>query len=207
MAIQQLVNLTFNLQGDGVATSFVYSFASLYETVNQDGGQITRPTTLPSSAQIAGQQAPIPTGGTASLDGFGNLTLSFPSAWTGQGLVTVALFFNSGTLAGTTSAWTSATALNTAWTLPLNGAQSVMIGFVVSGSITGGTIVFEVSQDGGNWLPIQGAIADGYTALTGWTNGVGSRAIQFDTAGFAYLRLRLNPVLTGTGTVTFVIQG
>lgn len=82
-----------------------------------------------------------------------------------------------------------------------------MVGFVVSGSITGGTILFEVSQDGGNWLPIQGAIADGYTALTGWTSGVGSRAVQFDTAGYAYLRLRLNPVITGTGTVTFIIQG
>src|SRR5579863_1853753 len=146
MAIQQLVNITLNLQGDGSSTSFTYSFPSFYETVNQDGGQITNSTTLPTSAQIVGQQAPVPTGGTAAIDGFGNLTLNFPSAWSGQGLVSVALFFNSGTLAGTTQAWTSATALNTAWTLPLQGSNAVQVGFVVSGTLTGGTIVFEVSQ-------------------------------------------------------------
>jgi hypothetical protein len=207
MAIQQIANFTLLLNGDGSSTSFTYSFNQFFELINDDSGQFINPGTLPSSVTISNVSSPIPSGGAASLDGFGNLVLNFPSAWSGVGTVYLVANFNSGTLAGTTAAWTSATASNTTWTLPLNGAPSVMVGFVVSGSITGGTILFEVSQDGGAWLPIQGAIADGYTALTGWTSGVGSRAVQFDSAGYAYLRLRLNPVITGTGTVTFIIQG
>jgi hypothetical protein len=206
MAIQQVVTVEILLNGDNVATSFTYSFAKLFQLV-LDSGQVVNPGTLPNSATLNNVVGALPAGGSASLDGFGNLILSFPSAWSGQGTAFVGLFFNSGTLQGTTAAWTSATALNTTWTLPLSGSNSVEVGFVVSGSITGGTILFEVSQDGAAWFPIQGAIADGYTALTGWTNGVGSRAIQFDVAGLSYMRLRLNPQLTGTGTVTFIMEG
>lgn len=207
MAIQQIANFTLLLNGDGSSTSFTYSFSQFFELINDDAGQFINFGTLPSSVVISNVSSPIPSGGTASLDGFGNLILNFPSAWSGVGTVYLVANFNSGTLAGTTAAWTSATAANTAWTLPLNGAPSVMVGFVVSGTVSSGTILFEISQDGAAWLPIQGAIADGYTALTGWTSGVGSRAVQFDTAGYAYFRLRLNPVITGAGTVTFIIQG
>jgi hypothetical protein len=207
MAIQQVANVNIILNGDGTSTSFTYSFESFYETVNGDSGQITNPGTVPTSATLINTVGNIPAGGAASLDGFGNIVLTFPSAWTGLGTCYIQLNFNSGTLAGTTQAWTSATALNTAWTLPLNGSNAVMVGFVVSGTLTGGTIVFEVSQDGANWFPVQGSITSGYTALTGWTPGVGSLPISIDVAGFAYFRNRISSVLTGTGTVTFIIQG
>src|ERR1700675_1255644 len=135
------------LVGDGTSTSFTYSFNTLYETILGDGvGSVTSADTLPSSVSINSTDGSIPSGGTASLDGFGNLVLSFPSGWTGSGRCFINLEFNSGTLSGTTAAWTSATASNTTWTLPLNGNSSVMVGFVVSGTITAGTILFEVSQ-------------------------------------------------------------
>lgn len=207
MAIQQIANINIILNGDGSSTSFTYSFPSFYETVNGDNGQITNPTTLPSSATLISVTGALPSGGSASLDGFGNLVLSFPSAWTGLGTASVQLNFNSGTLAGTTQAWTSATAVNTTWTLPLQGATSVQVGFVQSGTVTAGTIVFEVSQDGADWFPIQGAISNGFTALTGWTPGVCNLPISIDTSGFAYFRCRLSAVISGSGTVTFIIQG
>jgi hypothetical protein len=208
MAIQQSVQVDIVLVGDGSALTFTYAFSKLFNMLVNNGGEaaLFNATTLPTSAVVVGNNN-LPNC-TASIDGFGNLVITFTSApaAAAQGIISVQLLFNSGTLAGTTAAWTSATALNTTWTLPLNGSNSCSIGFVVTGSITGGAIVFQVSQDGANWLPIQGAIADGFTPLTGWTFGVGNRAVQFDVAGYAYLRLLLNPVLTGTGTVTFIFQ-
>ena len=208
MAIQQSVQIDLVLVGDGSALTFTYAFSKIFNMLVNGGGEafLFNAGTLPSSANVVNN--PIFPSCVSSLDGFGNLVLTFSSA-PGLGVVgpvSVQLLFNSGTLAGTTAAWTSATALNTTWTLPLNGSNSCAVGFVVSGTVTTGTLLFEVSQDGANWLPIQGAIADGYTSLTGWTPGVGSRVISFDTAGYAYLRMRLNPVITGTGTVTFIFQ-
>jgi hypothetical protein len=215
MAVQQSITVALNILGDGSSTSFLYSFSKLFGLISDSGETFINPGTLPTSAAVVSVPQGFPMT-TASIDGFGNLVLVFASAPSGpnssppvtQGAnVIIQLFFNSGTLQGTTQAWTSATALNTTWTLPLTSSNSVEVGFVVTGSITGGTILFEVSQDGANWFPIQGAISNGYTALTGWTNGVGSLPIQFDVAGFSYLRLRLNPILTGTGTVTFIMEG
>lgn len=208
MAIQQTIPIDLYLTGDGTSTSFTYSFTKLFALLFDTGGVIVNPNTIPSSATVIGFNATLPTP-TTSLDGFGNLIVTFASA-PGNGVsgeITVQLSFASGTLAGTTAAWTSATALNTAWTLPLAGSNTVTVGFVQTGSITGGTILFEVSQDGANWFPIQGALTNLFTSLTGWQPGVGSLPVQFDVAGFSWFRLRLNPVLTGTGTVTFIIQG
>lgn len=204
MAIQQAVNVTLLLIGDGVATQFTYSFDQLFN-LTPDSGFIINASTVPQAASIIGGTAGT---GTASLDSFGNLVLNFNSAPAAgvNNECQIQLLFNSGTLAGTTQAWTSATAVNTTWTLPLNGNNAVQVGFVASGTLTGGTIVFEVSQDGANWFPIQGAISNGYTALTGWTPGVGSLPISIDVAGFAYFRNRLSSVLIGSGTVTFIIQ-
>lgn len=204
MANQLVANIALYLNGDGVSTSFVYSFTQLFEAQSLDSANFINPTTIPSSVALVG--GTLPAGTTASLDGFGNLTITAGSAWSGSATANLQLGFNSGTLQGTTAAWTSATAVNTTWTLPLNGNNSITVGFVMSGTVTSGTILFEVSQDGANWLPIQGAIADGYTNLTGWTPGVGSRMLSFDVAGYAYFRLRLNPVIVGTGTVTFIMQ-
>jgi hypothetical protein len=211
MAIQQAVQVFLTIQGDGVTTTFLFGFTQLFElALQQPGDVILSPGTVPNSVVVLGQDSNLPSS-TASVDGFGNLTLTFstpPAAdITGFGNVQLQLMFNSGVLAGTTAAWTSATPVNTTWTLPLNGSNALAVGFVVSGTITSGTILFEVSQNGAAWFPIQGVIPNLYTAITGWTQGVGSLPVQFDVAGFAYFRLRLNPVIVGSGTVTFILQG
>jgi hypothetical protein len=212
MAIQQAVNVTLALIGDGSSTTFTYAFNRLFELAVDSGAQLISPVTVPSGAAINSvngfPNSGSPTAG-VSLDGFGNLVITFSGALANQdvGTVGVELLFNSGTLSGTTQAWTSATAANTTWTLPLNGMSAVQVGFVMSGTVTAGTIVFEVSQDGSNFFPIQGAISNGFTALTGWQPGVGSLPISVDVSGFAYFRLVLSSVITGTGTVTFIIQG
>jgi hypothetical protein len=205
MALQQKIVASVTLVGDGAATTFTYSISKL-PGLSVGSFAVGNLLTLPTSVTYDGTNSDVP--GSASIDGFGNLIITLNSALANGAVanITVDLLYNSGTLQGTTAAWTSATALNTTWTLPLNGSNSCSVGFVMSGTVSSGTILFEVSQDGGAWLPIQGAIADGYTNLTGWTPGVGSRAISFDVAGYAYLRLRLNPVITGTGTVTFIFQ-
>ena len=206
MAIMQAVNVTLLLVGDGAATAFTYSFSQLFN-LTPDSGYFLNQTTLPSSASYLGGQLGL--SANATLDGFGNLTLTFttpPPAGVAAD-VQVQLLFNSGNLQGTTNAWTSATTVNSTWTLPLNGNKAITVGFVVSGTVTAGTILFEVSQDGAAWFPIQGSVSNVYTALTGWTPGVGSLPIQFDVGGYAFFRLRLNPVITGSGTVTFIMQG
>jgi hypothetical protein len=212
MAIQQSVNVTLTLIGDGSSTAFTYAFNRLFELIIDSGAELVSPATVPSSA-VVGQINGFTNSGTpsavASLDGFGNLVITFSAALANGdiGTVGVQLLFNSGTLAGTTQAWTSATAVNSTWTLPLNGLTAVQVGFVMSGTVSAGTILFEVSQDGTNFFPIQGAISNGFTALTGWTPGVGNLPVSLDVSGFAYFRLALSSAITGTGTVTFVIQG
>lgn len=207
MAITQQNQIVLILIGDGVATSFTYSFSKFYETITNDAGQITAPNTLPTSVSVQSVNGAVPVGTTATLDGFGNLVLTFPSAFSGQGQCIVNLEFASGTLAGTTAAWTSATALNTTWTLPLSGAESVLLGIVVTGTVTAGNLNFEVSMDGATWFATQGTLPTYFQFLIGaWTPASGNAALTFDTAGYSYFRVRLNPVITGSGTVTFIIQ-
>jgi hypothetical protein len=206
MSIQQQTAIQINLIGDGVSTSFTYSFSKLYETISNDGGQVTAPSTLPTSVSISSVNGNVPTGGTASLDGFGNLVLNFPSFWTGLGACIVNLEFASGTLAGTTQAWTSATAVNSVWNLPLNGAATVLVPIVVTGAITVGVVGFFASADGTNWLPIQGTPPAGFQPLTGWNLTSGNTAALFDVSGYSYFRVQLTTAITGTGTVTFIIQ-
>jgi hypothetical protein len=206
MSIQQAVTCEFILIGDGASTTFTYSFDKLF-TFAVDDGLVINPSALPSSVTMTNVAGAIPTGGSASLDGFGNIVLTFPSAWSGQGTVYLTLEFNSGTLAGTTAAWTSATAVNTTWTLPLAGSTSVLVPFVVTGTVTAGTILFSASADGTNFFPVQGYLPTGFQTTSSWTPAIGNTAISFNLAGYAYLRLTLSVVIAGTGTVTFIMQG
>jgi hypothetical protein len=204
MSIQQVVQVAFVLQGDGTSTTFTYSFDQLF-ALQISGWNIVNPGTIPQAVTAVNPDGFLPSY-TPSLDGFGNLVLTFASAWTGEGTATVQLAYNSGTLAGTTQAWTSATAANTTWTLPLNGQNNVQVGFVVSGTVSAGAIGFQASQDGANWFPVQGAQASAYNSVTAWNSTFGTSSFEFDTAGFAYFRVNLNTAITGTGTVTFIIQ-
>jgi hypothetical protein len=207
MSIQQQATIQLPLLGDGVSTSFTYSFDKLYETISLDSGQITAPGTIPNSVAIDTVGGNIPTGGTASLDGFGNLVLNFPAAWSGQGYINLSLSFNSGTLAGTSQAWTSATAVNTTWTLPLQGSNSVLVPIVIAGTVTGGALQFQASADGATWLTVQGTTASSFQTIAQWNLVSGNTAIQFNVAGYSYFRITLSSVVVGTGSVTFIIQG
>jgi hypothetical protein len=206
MAIQQVVTVEIVLNGDNVATSFTYSFTKLFQLI-LDSGQIVNAGTLPSGATLNSVVGAIPAGGSASLDGFGNLVLTFSGAWLGQGTAFVALLFASGTLSGTTQAWTSATTANTTWTLPLAGSNSVLVPLVVTGTVTTGTITFTASADGATWFPIQGVVAAGGQALSSWNSALGNTVLLFNTVGFSYLRLTLTVVIAGTGIVTFIMRG
>jgi len=204
MAIQQIIQVQLVLQGDGVTTTFVYSFNQLFGLA-ATGFNIINPNTLPNSILAVDPDGFLPNY-TPTLDGFGNLVLTFDNAFTGAGTATLQLNYNSGTLAGTTQAWTSATAANTTWTLPLNGQNNVALGIQVSGTVSAGVIGFQGSQDGANWYTIQGAQSNSYTAQTSWNSTLGSTALEFDTAGFAYFRVILTTPISGSGTVTFIIQ-
>lgn len=206
MAIQQLLQVSLLLTGDGSSSVFTYSLNQLF-ALTATGESIINPATLPNAAQLVDPDGVLPSG-TASLDGFGNLVLTFASSWASGvvGTATVQLLYNSGTLGGTTQAWTSATALNSTWTLPLNGSNAITLGIVADGTLTAGSLVFETSQDGANWFSVQGSVTTNFQILTSWAVTQGSLAINFNVAGFSYFRVLLNPVISGSGTVTFIIQ-
>jgi hypothetical protein len=204
ISVQSTVELS--LIGDGSSTSFTYSFNRLYETLLGDGGLITAPNTLPTSATIQTVTGAIPSGGNASLDSFGNLVLSFPSAWTGQGYCYVNLEFNSGMLSGVTAAWTSATAVNTTAELTLNGATNVLVTGVNSGTITAGTAIFQVSLDNINWFGVLGVQSTGVQTIGGWGLANTNLPVIFNVAGYNYFRILLSIAITGTGTANFIVQ-
>jgi hypothetical protein len=211
MAIQQTTNIELTLQGDGVATTFTYSFSKLFQ-MQFDLGVLINPGTLPTSVtfiQVTASGNPTLPSCVASLDGFGNLILTFGAALPAGVIVTavVQLNFNSGTLQGTTAAWNSGTTLNTTWTLPLNGSPTVLVPFVVSGTVTGGVISFQASVDGATWFPVQGMLPTGFQTSTTWTSAIGSNAFLFNTSGYAYLRMNLATLISGAGSVTFIMQG
>jgi len=204
MAIQQTVAISLTLVGDGSSTVFTYSFNQLFAFAPQ-AAVIVNPNTAPTSASAINPDGVLPLY-VPTLDGFGNLVLTFSGTWTGEGTATILLAYNSGTLSGTTQAWTSATSINTPWTLPLNGQNNVQLGVVVSGTVTSGTITFQASQDGANWFTIQGGESSVYTASSTWNATMGTSSFEFDTAGFAYFRVILTNAIVGSGTVTFIIQ-
>lgn len=206
MALTQENTLQVALTGDGVSTTFIFSPSMLYVLDLLDAnapGNIATPASSVTVQSVPGAWV-MPT---ASVDLYGNVTLTFGTAPTAiTGYVQLQLNYT-GVLAGTTSSWTSATALNTTWTLPLSGLSMVQVAFTVTGSLTGGTVLFQASVDGGTWFGIQGTTPSAFTTLTGWQTGVGTQAVQFNVAGFSYFRLLLTPALTGTGTLGFVING
>lgn len=112
---------------------------------------------------------------------------------------------NSAQGAAQTAAWTSATGLNTAISATVANMSVVEASFnVTGGSITGGGIIFEVSDDSGTtWYAIpavpQNAVPP-QTPVTSFTLTGSTSVWQVDIAGYTNFRIRLNPVITGAGT-------
>jgi hypothetical protein len=103
--------------------------------------------------------------------------------------------------AASTAAWTSATGNNTTLQLAVTNYGLVVLSFNPSGSITGGTLNFELSDDGGtNWYGVSGS------ATTFDMNGATATLFQANVAGVTHFRVRLNPVITGAGTANLRVQ-
>lgn len=107
-----------------------------------------------------------------------------------------------------TASWTSSTALNTALQLPVVEFTAASLSFVPSGTITGGVITFEVSDDfGTTWYPVSGTRSDG-TAYEGtYTLTGATRLWQFNLTGYTNFRARLSTVIAGSGTATLRVTG
>jgi hypothetical protein len=127
-----------------------------------------------------------------------SVTVSGTTAVTGQ-VATVSAQTNE-----STAAWTSATTLNTALSLNIDGYTSVGITLNQGTTITAGAVTFEVSDTvaGTNWYPATisstgiAASASSYS-LTASTN----IAFQLNVAGFVQFRIRLSTAIVGTATV------
>lgn len=136
-----------------------------------------------------------PTGGVLTIQGI-------------TGGTNVPVVYMDAQTAETTTAWTSATGVNTALQLTVTGYATVAITFNQTTTITGGQVTFEVSDTvaGTNWYSI--SVTDTNTAipfvipnstytLTANTN----IAFQVNIAGFVQFRIRLSTVISGSGTV------
>lgn len=106
-----------------------------------------------------------------------------------------------GTVATVTAAWTSATPVDTTLVINTAGYGAVLATYNRTvGTITAGTLNFEIADDNTNWHPLQCYLVDfNVYSATSSMNGVALEAIQCDINGATQFRIRLNPVITGTG--------
>src|SRR5579863_5044829 len=116
-------------------------------------------------------------------------------AYTGQ-----AVF--DGTTDPVTGSWNNATALNsTVVSSDITGYGVVVASFVVTGTVTQGTAIFEVSDDGGTtWWSIAG-LQTGNNSQATSTSVTSSVSYEFATGAYNLFRVRLNPAILGSGSV------
>ena len=107
-------------------------------------------------------------------------------------------------------AWTSATALNTAVTIDASDYGTAVFTLNPTGTITGGILNFEGSDDEGvTWHAV---IATGQFNALMSANTTFSMSGETDyikwanIVGLSKFRIRLNPQITGTGTETIRLQ-
>ena len=100
------------------------------------------------------------------------------------------------------AAWTSASAVDSTLQLTLDPHQSaVSVEFAPTGTITAGSITFEVSRNGTTWYPVLSSRGDSLqTESTFSLNGATKKAWRVPAAGFSRFQVRLNPVIVGSGT-------
>jgi len=125
--------------------------------------------------------------------------------YTGAGEALIVATGNDSTAA--TAAWTSATALDTTLSITTTNRGQAFIELTVTGTITGGSINLEVTSSGSNWAPASmGSPTAGYGIIFPLApySGV-TRIISGSVAGSSSFRVRLNPVITGTGTANLRI--
>jgi hypothetical protein len=108
-----------------------------------------------------------------------------------------------GTTDPVTGSWTNATSLNaTVVSSDITGYGVVAASFVTSGTITQGTTIFEVSDDGGTtWWPIAGLQTGNNNQAPSFVLTGTSASFEFATGAYNLFRVRLNPVILGSGSV------
>jgi len=121
-----------------------------------------------------------------------------------------------GVTAESTATWTSATGVNTTLTVALaNQYQATRISGTVTGSISSGSALFEGSTDGSVYQTLACFEFMGTTTLTtsrlllaGYAITTGnSRTFLCQSTGLTNVRLRLNPVIVGAGSIDFRVIG
>ena len=134
MAIKQIVPIVITLQGDGVATSFTFALANLYQA--GVGGSIPFGTTGVTPSAVTINNPPIAVA-TSTVDANGNLTITFTAA-PGLGVqysLEVDLVYNSG--AATSTSPTQAMNVNvTGGSIAVNDPSSGVTGTAVPAQAT-----------------------------------------------------------------------
>lgn len=107
--------------------------------------------------------------------------------------------------AAQTASWTSATAVNTAFTVNTAGYDTVIYTIAPSGTITAGAISFQ-AYDGTNWLAIKAPRTDSYLTDTVFSlsGSPGLHSWQLPVAGYPSVRALLSTAISGSGSVGMV---
>jgi hypothetical protein len=111
-----------------------------------------------------------------------------------------------------TAAWTSSTGNDTALTLTTTGLSSVTVTFWPNGTVSGGTLNFEASDDNGTtWYPmlmlLNSAAASSTTLVqNSYGMSAGKAYLERSIPGFNRFRVRLNPQVSGAGTANIRIS-
>lgn len=110
-------------------------------------------------------------------------------------------------LAASTTAWTSATGLNTSNTIAITNLNTVSVTLSNTSTMTAGVLTFEVSPDGGTtWFSVSMARINAYTIESSYTlSVVANQAWSTSVDAFTNFRVRLSTVITGTGTATVIV--
>ena len=105
-----------------------------------------------------------------------------------------------------TASWTSATPLNTALTVNSTNFTNSTVSVHMTGSVTSGSLNFEISDDGTTFYPVT-CFPSGSASTTVFLNstaayGMSNGPAMFQCANYGdvQFRVRLNPVVGGTGT-------
>lgn len=171
---------------------------------------LTAPTVITSSNGVNASTMAVVILGTPGVAQSGTWTVN-PGTGTTPVFVTGVPATTGGITAAMSAAWTSATALNTTLTLNTTGYGTVLFTVNPSGTIGGGRLNFEVSDDGGTtWYLINLTREQNGTNISSAyfdMSGEIAYAMQANIAGSTNFRVRLNPQITGVATENMRITG
>lgn len=110
---------------------------------------------------------------------------------------------------GTASAvWDSTYAVDSPLTLLASRFPGALITFSGTGTFTTGQIIFEASDDYGvHYYPLSAVRNDSGLFDTRFTLAAVNRSWRVQLNGFNFLRVRLNPAITGNGVAVVNIEG